>query len=259
MFLIHSIFHSRNLNNITLLLFNVCFEVICRYNKHLRQGELTPCIVSCLDIPTLRLFFFFFLRPSVLPVEHHREYHEHHSEMTEPVIIIISLWHGLKKCYYCLSNRVYLEVLSASLLHNAALFQLLICVHFPRLLSLPKQEQFKSMTELWGNQKFYQLLLTNRGRFGKAEFCTTNVNWARAREILSATDRDTVRTRTISAKISQCVIISDINGFPISDQHSRIPLSLFKLHSLPPSPPSQFCEVFSCSYLFKAFEFHFIL
>lgn len=115
------------------------------------------------------------------------------------------------------------------------------------------------MTELWGNQKLYQLLLTNRGRFGKAEFCTTNVNWARAREILSATDRDTVRTRTISAKISQRVIISDNNGFPISDQHSRIPLSLFKLHSLPPSSPSQFCEVFSCSYLFKAFEFHFIL
>lgn len=60
-----------------------------------------------------------------------------------------------KKCYYYSGNVIYLEVLSASLLHNGALFQLLVCVHFPRLLSLPKQEQFKSMTELLGKPSLY--------------------------------------------------------------------------------------------------------
>lgn len=63
------------------------------------------------------------------------------------------------------------------------------------------------------------------------QFCTATGNWARAGETLTATDRDTVKTRTISAKSSRCVIISDNSGFPISDEHLRIPSSLFKLHS----------------------------
>lgn len=114
-----------------LCYFSMYASMTCRYSKQLWQNS------------KLGFFFFFLLKdtfPSsplckawqripLPPLRNNRSY-DHH--------------------YWLMIMLIYLEVLSASLLHNGALFQLFICVHFPGLLSLPKQKQFKKMMKFLG-------------------------------------------------------------------------------------------------------------